>query len=254
MLSLKKVVTSVSNKITSITHLFTILAVFVGILLFSYDVHYFLSFRGSWGDYLNNIIVEAHGLLFDLVVLGILISIYERRIQQRDAIERDKNLIHDYRRWEEQEATYRIVGAIRRLNKENVSQVSLYCCFLKNAQLMALNLTEADFFLTNLISANLSSTNLTRATFSGTNLTKANLTKANLTMAKMIQANFTDANLTDANLTDATFMGVNLTGANLNGAHVNEGWFEKLDSWNVKGREKIKEQYVLDKNGKLQLK
>lgn len=258
MEKIKKLIVLISSRLTSTTHVFGILAIAVGALLLIYDVRYLLYFGGGW-DYINNIIVEAHGLFFDLLVLGVLISIYERKREKRETIKKEKNLIHDYRGWDEKEATHRIVGAIRRLNKENVTKISLYGCFLQEAKLMTLNLTGADFFLTNLKRANLTATNLTRATFCGTNLTQANLTRANLTRANLIEANLTEANLTEANLTEANLTeailrSTNLTGVNLKKALVYESWFEKLDIWVVKGREEIKEKYRIDENGRLQLK
>ena len=75
MEKIKKLTALISNKMTSITHVFGILAIIVGTLLFIYDTRYLFSFGGGW-DYINNIIVEAHGLFFDVIILGVLISIY----------------------------------------------------------------------------------------------------------------------------------------------------------------------------------
>lgn len=83
----------------------------------------------SWHD----VIVESHGVLFDLLVFGILLSIYEGLRNKKDKIERLKEEIDDFRAWDEKEATFRIVGSIKRLNSFGISNVNLKYCFLKNA-------------------------------------------------------------------------------------------------------------------------
>ena len=255
-----KIFAALSNKITSITHIFGLLAIGIGGALLVYDLRYLLSFGGGW-DYINNIIVEAHGLFFDLLVLGVLISIYERRRQKKEAIEREENLIDDFRGWDEKEAMYRIKGAYQRLKKLGVSNINLNDCYLSkatlcgkdltNSRLVRSNLTGSNLLFAKLIRADLSNANLTEAFLDGAdltesdlsganlnkvhswgvNFTKSNLSKAELFEAELINANLSEAtlewcNLTNANLTNANLHGADLSrakliGANLSGANLN---------------------------------
>lgn len=191
----------------------------------------------SWHD----LLVEANGMVFDLLVFGVLLSIYERLREKRDKIERLHEEIDDYRGWDEKEAMYRIVGAIKRLNKVGVSKIDLNACFLSNADLRWANLSGARMMQTDLSSASLL----------GANLAGAILLEANLSRASLSSANLSRADLGDAILLGAILREANLSGGDLNGAFVNEDWFEKLEQWEVIGREEIKAKYLIDKKGRL---
>lgn len=153
--------------------------------------------------FLENVLVEAHGMLFDIAVLGVLVlwlnQRAEKKRQRQQNIERYKEEIEDYLDWDGQEgATYRIVGNIKRLNKLGVSKIALTNANLKGAILWSANLAGA-----NLAGANLTGANFDSASLVGANLQIANLEKTNLALA----------NLAGANLEFAILDGTNLLGA-----------------------------------------
>jgi len=174
----------------------------------------------SWHD----LLVEANGMVFDLLVFGILLSVYEALREKKEKIERLHEEIDDYRGWVEKEASFRIVGAIRRLNKLNVTIIGLSQCTLDEA-------------------------NLCKANLSG-----AFLWRTSLSNALLIEVNLSKAFLREANLSNALLLGANLNGADLKGANVGDGWFEKLETWKVEGKDEILEKYIIDETGKLQMK
>jgi BTB/POZ domain-containing protein KCTD9 len=232
----------------------------------------------QWKD----IFVEANGMVFDLILLGILLTFFEVWREKKDKIERLHEEIDDYRGWDEKEATYRIVGALRRLKKLGVLDIDLSNCFLQGARLGGVNLQGVNLYRANLQDANLSDANLKELNLMATNLQGANLYGADLRNAKLVEANlqgaklyranlqganFTVANLQGAmlegaklqgvrldaaNLKEINFQGVNLQGVNLHHAIVDKDWFEKLELWKIEGIEEIKEKYeiTLIKEGK----
>lgn len=224
----------------------------------------------SWHD----LLVEANGMVFDLLVFGVLLSIYEALREKKEEIKRLHEEIDDYRGWDEKEAKYRILGAIKRLDKLGVSKINLSSCFLSEANLQGANLQKAwlwgvDFQRAILIRANLEEAVLLVANLQETNLVDTNLQGTNLKQsysmgAKLWRADLRGANLADANFTAADFWEANLQGANLQGvcfcnanlvgAEVGIGWLENLEEWEVVGWEEILEKYLIDETGKLQLK
>jgi uncharacterized protein YjbI with pentapeptide repeats len=288
MEKIKKIIVLISNKITTITHVFGILAFVVGALLLIYDVRYLFSFEGGW-DYINNIIVEAHGLFFDLLVLGVLISIYERRRHRKEAIERNENLIDDFRGWDEKEATFRIVGAIKRLNKLKVTKINLKNCFLNNAHMGGLNLQGANLHLASFKGALLWTTNFQGAEIICANFENADLRNADFKNASLLTSIFSGAQLTNVNFEGSDLRGANFTGAdlrgcnlknaclkwtsipvpnadrfeflpvvfhnvNLNGAIVDSDFFQKMAMGHVQGSEELEERYSISEAGELILK
>lgn len=231
----------------------------------------------AWHD----ILVEANGMTFDLLVFGILLSVYEALREKRDKIERLHEEIEDYRQWDEKEALFRIEGAIKRLLRLGIqlSEIDLKSCYL-SAKFFEKAVNEE---------ANLKGVILKRAYFNSTNLQKANLPFANLQDVHFIQANLKGAdfqcaflqevNFEEANLIEANFQGAvlkdvdfqranlegaflevailhstNFQGANLQGAIVGIDWFEMIESWKIIGIEDIKEKYIIDEKGILRLK
>jgi len=142
---------------------------------------------------LKNIRVEAHGMLFDILVLGLLFSWLHNRGEKRRLIQRYTDEIDDFRGWEEEEAAKRIRGNIFRLNREGVHNINLNRCFLKGADLMEANLMGANLWeavleVANLWGANLEGARLEEANLEGANLRKADLMEANLTGAELMGA------------------------------------------------------------------
>ncbi len=210
----------------------------------------------QWDD----ILVEANGMVFDLLVFGVLLSVYESLRQKRDKIERLKEEIDDYRHWDEKEATFRIIGAVKRLNKLGISEINLAGCFLRKVRCFEINLSKAT----------LENANLSKAILVFSNLSRANLSKANLSGAALMICDLSNANLSNANLSGAklkisnyfkknqngmlileefTFSGANLTGVNLLNAEVDKNWFEKLVENNVEGCYEIIDKYYIDDGG-----
>lgn len=211
----------------------------------------------SWHD----ILVEANGMFFDLLVFGILLSLYEALREKRERVERLKEEIDDYREWKEPEAMHRIVGITKRLSKLKVQNLNLSRCFLPGANFEGLHLRSANLTSANLESANISSAILHNADLSGANLRSANLNSIGLIAAQLCEANLSNSYLRYSNLRGANFRGANLELANLEGAMVEgadftgtwfdlaivgENWFEKLEDGNVIGREKIINDFFIN--------
>lgn len=131
-------------------------------------------------EFLLNVVAEAHGVLFDLLLFGCLLLWFDQKAEKRRRIERYKNAIEDFLGWESEEAMYRIVGNIRRLNREGQSPESLKDAYLAGANLKGADLSEAS-----LNGAILTGADLQHADLSGTYLGTADLTGANLRKADL---------------------------------------------------------------------
>lgn len=145
-----------------------------------------------------DVIVEAHGMLFDIVLFGIILTVYETITDRKGKVERYREEIMDFLGWESEEAKYRIVGNIKRLNRLKVHNIKLNSAYLKGANLEKVYLGGADLHGANLQGANLGGAGLLFA-----NLQGADLMKANLQGAELFNANFEGTNLEKANLKGA---------------------------------------------------
>lgn len=148
----------------------------------------------SWNYYnpsfYENILVEAHGMLFDIFVLGVIVSILNLRIERNYAVERLENEIEDFLEWEETEAYYRIRGCIYRLNKLGVSDIKLRGANLSNLNLRMVDLHNADLRDVNFSNSFLGVANFQRACLIGSNFSGANLQGAKFDKADLKNTNF----------------------------------------------------------------
>jgi hypothetical protein len=192
-------------------------------------------FREDPDGYLKAIMMEAHSMLFDLAIIGILLLWLNKSGEKRLRIKRNQDEIDDIRFWKSQEASYRILANIKRLIRDDVNKLDLNNCYLKNinlnfANLKGSNLNYADLELSSLIDTNLNHARLNQANFLNANLNRANLSDsllsgANLQKVKGIKTNFEKACLikaclNDAFLIDANFQFADLTGADFENANL----------------------------------
>jgi uncharacterized protein YjbI with pentapeptide repeats len=72
---------------------------------------------------LQNLWIEFGGLTFDVLFILVIFSLFEHRRLDRQEIERQKEIISDYKSWNSEEARFRIAGALRRLSKRGVHDI-----------------------------------------------------------------------------------------------------------------------------------
>jgi hypothetical protein len=206
----------------------------------------------SLTDLLNNLTASV----IEVFILGFIIIGYNKLSERKDSIKKYKDEIDSFRPWKDEEATYRIIGLVKILNNNNVSDINLSECYLRNADLKGANLQNSDLWSANLQNAELRGVNLQGATLESANLQGANLDTANLQNAFFGSANLQGANLWFAKLQGASMVSANLKGtflehANLRGVILlnaivdSKDWLLKLEEREIEGIENIKEIYCV---------
>jgi uncharacterized protein YjbI with pentapeptide repeats len=199
----------------------------------------------SGDDFFQGVLQEAHGMIFDIAIIGVLIYWLNEKGRTRQQIRSYKDEIDDFRMWESEEAAFRNVGNIKRLNRHEIFELNLVNCYLAKTNLTEINLTKS-----NLNSANLSSsimagsvmvdTRLNQTNFENANLNNAELkgafaSGANFKDAYLIKANFEDSFLIKANFTNSFLMEADLRGCHLTGTEFKDANLYKADLRGAKG-------------------
>ncbi|MBL7851283.1 MAG: pentapeptide repeat-containing protein [Cyclobacteriaceae bacterium] len=209
-----------------------IVLVLVSFLVVGLSLPYYLSDpKGFWAQ----VLAEAHGMIFDIAVIGILLYWLNQRGEVRQRIRMYQDEIDDYRQLESAEASFRTVGNIKRLNRHQVTQINLVNSSLPRTNLNYVNLSGSNMNSANLsnstlIEANMESARLNQANFensnlnhvclrgayaSGANFRDALFIKAQLQNALLIKANFNNAYLMEADLRGSFLMGADFENASL---------------------------------------
>ena len=209
-----------------------IVLILVTIIVLSFSLKYYIyDFDAFW----PNILAEAHGMIFDIAIIGILLFWLNQNGETRQRIRTYKDEIDDFRLWESDEAAFRTVGNLKRLNRHGIYEINLVNCYLartnlnyvnlkgsnlnsaniSNSSLLESNLENTRLNQTNLENTNLNQVNLRGAYASGSNFNDAFLIKAQLEGAFLIKTSFRNAFLMEANLQNSYLMGADFENASL---------------------------------------
>jgi uncharacterized protein YjbI with pentapeptide repeats len=220
----------------------TIVLIVVAIAVISLSLKYYLR---DFDSFIQQVLAEAHGMIFDIAVIGILIFWLNQNGAKRQRIRTYRDEIDDFRLWESEEAAFRTVGNIKRLNRHKIHEINLVNCHLPRTNLNYVNLTgsnlnSANISQSSLIEADLENSRLNQTNFENSNLNQANLKGAYASGAIfkdafLIKAQFDNAFLIKANFCNAFLMEANLRNAYLMGADFDNASLYKADLRGAKG-------------------
>jgi uncharacterized protein YjbI with pentapeptide repeats len=218
--------------------LFTSVSVLMilSILVIGLSLPYYLT---DFDNFYPQVLAEAHGMLFDIAVIGILIFYLNAQGEKRRRIRTYIDEIDDFRLWESEESAFRTAGNIKRLNRHHIYDLNLAHCYitrtnLNYAVLRNANLNSAKLDFSMLIGANFENARLNQTKFDNANLNQANLkgayaNGASFKHAQLIKSNLEKSFLIMADFESAVLMEANLTGADLSGANLKNCNFFKAD-------------------------
>jgi uncharacterized protein YjbI with pentapeptide repeats len=219
-----------------------IVLLIVALLVLGSSVTYYLN---DFGNFWPQILAEAHGMIFDIAVIGILLAWLNMNGERRQRIRTYKDEIDDFRLWESEEAAFRTVGNIKRLNRHRIHEINLVNCYLAKTNLNYVNLRGSNLNSANLTNSSLIETNLENTRFNQTNVENSNLNQANLKCSYASGANFKDAFLIKTqfegafliktNFRNAFLMEANLQNSYLMGADFENASLYKADLRGAKG-------------------
>lgn len=218
-----------------------IVLILIATVVLGLSMPYYLN---HFDEFYLQVLAEAHGMIFDIAVIGILIFWMNKSGERRQRIKTYKDEIDDFRLWESEEAAYRTVGNIKRLNRHKIYNINLVDSFLAKTNLNYVMLADSNLNNANLSNAKLIETNLQNARLNQTNLENANLNQATLESAYASGANFENSfcikvNMYKAFLIKASFKNAHLMEANLRGSYLTGADFENASLYKADLREAI---------------
>lgn len=189
----------------------------------------------------HDILVEYHGLVYDLIVFGILLTIYEAIRDKKDKITRYKEEIDDFRFWHSDESMHRIKGSVNRLEKLGVNSIDLSMCEFSNPRwLNQYKKMRWDF----------SGAVLKECLFLMVDISTSRFRITDLTNGAFVKTNISGCNFAESILIGTSFEECDLTDIDFKGAKVDRpDWIEYLEKNNNSGIDYIKETFVVESYG-----
>lgn len=184
--------------------------------------------NSTWGLYsqpfFENVLVEAHGMVLDLLVIGLIIYLFQRSRDRADLRDEKLQDIEDLRHYRGEDAGYRIYGELRRLAALGVSEVTIATARMANVSIKGLKLRNS-----NAQGLVLSKSSLRDCDFSGCDFEggvfldvrakRTSFRAAKLIRAKLAGAQFRGCDFSGADLTGADFSNADLSSAIFRGAN-----------------------------------
>jgi hypothetical protein len=195
-------------------------AVAIGAVLLALDYRNNFPTDSTFG---SQLLVEAHGMLLELILLGCVLFWFERRRERRETIVELRRQLEGLRLADDPHSLAIKCALVRRLSDEGLPVGNLFAIKLPKQHLPGINWTHAQ-----LGSSHLSGSMLDNAVLEGADIRHADLTNCCLRFSKCAGASFAFADLTgasfigadlrDADFQGATLIGVDFTRADLTGA------------------------------------
>lgn len=174
-----------------------------------------------WSDELGSlwpsVYVEFFGLIFDVVFIGLLFTLYStirgRQLEQR----RQQEIIDDFKNWDAPEGHYRIAGAVRRLCRLGRTDIDFRGIHISNFSFPRNDIKsiEGAVFYDGSWGTRGSRDEvvLERVQFDGVNC-------RNVVFSKFNPFESTEIDITFARFVDCSFVDANLSNASFRGAHL----------------------------------
>lgn len=188
--------------------------------------------KGFW----ENILVEAHGIVIELVFVGILVIWLDSRRSKNSEILRLNEDLVDYAQLDFPEINVKKLGHIKRLNAAGVMQINVQNLalnrldvrdvFMRDSKTIGLKVSNGTISNSTFVNVKMRSSNFEKTTIKGSKFENCSLLKSKFSNAIckgvsfsnsiLERADFINANLQSSNFSNCDMGGVKLAGANLN--------------------------------------
>lgn len=203
-------------------------------------------------EFWENVLVEAHGMVFDILIIGVIVVWLDTRRTTYNEKKSMLNELSDMSYLDLPEVNHRKVGMMHRLNNLGETTFDIEELIIAKARVNGLFSENSNFrylkaFNSSFTKVTFINTCLFRSDFSGTEIKSTKFLSCDLKKAVFIDAKATGVNYTDSNLERARFMNADLQSAIFKGCNLREANFENanLRSANLKGATYIKVEQLL---------
>ncbi|TPW22693.1 pentapeptide repeat-containing protein [Marinobacter nauticus] len=174
--------------------------------------------ESTWGlynrDFFENFLVEMHGSILDLLVVGVILYWFDRKREKKNKVESAREKLRALKFYYGEDAPFRFYAGLQNLLSLGVNSIDL---------------PEANLSKLKIDDLNLSKSNLIAASFSGSILKNVNFISCNLEAANFIDCQIKLSSFNGVNLKRAKFIGAKLKGMDFKQCDVRGAVFRNAD-------------------------
>jgi len=195
------------------------------------------SYRYYDEEFLKRVLAGAHGLILNMLVLGIVVFWFTRKGQNIAEIERYREEINNLRGLQTKEVSRQLRMLAVMLNKKGVSSIDLSGCHFEDVNFDGFNFKESDFRGSNFDSVTFRDCNIIGANFystlmNGVTFVDCGLTRSDFSDSRLEYVNFRTPYLKSISFHNAFLNLVDLSWADLTNASFTSARIEEVDFHN----------------------
>lgn len=175
-------------------------------------------------DFFENVLVEAHGMILDIAVLGVVLLWFEKRGATVQLVAQNKKAIAYLKFYRGVDASFRVYEAVRNLQELKCKTIALPNANLTDLQIQELSLEKA-----NLQNCNFSRSTLERCEFVDCEADAALFIDAKLKQTKFVRTKLRRAKFVNAKLNGCDFTTAEITNADFTKADLRSAIFKGVD-------------------------
>ena len=185
-------------------------------------------------EFWENFLVEMHGMVLELALVGILIVWLDRKRDERNLIKQHREELIDYADLEFPEANLKKISCLKRLNAANIYDIKV-----QNLVLGGMRLNGLKFKNTNLIGFKAPDSTLKNCTFHKIQMRSSNFSSADLRSSSFTETNIYKSVFVNSNCKGVTFENSLLERSDFTGANLQSAILKNADLREVKFHEAV---------------
>lgn len=199
-------------------------------------------------EFWENLLVEAHGMVIELFIVGVLVISLDSRREKHNEIARLKEDLNDYAMLDFPEINVKKQGHLKRLHDAGIYTINIQNLILNELHLNKIKITDSKMIGLKIISGSLSnssfldvmmrSSNFEKSVIKNTNFEKCNLYKAKFKDSRcrgmsLRNSSVVSVDFTNCDLQSAIFVGADIANAIFIGANLKQASFLHAKNINI---------------------
>jgi uncharacterized protein YjbI with pentapeptide repeats len=182
---------------------------------------------GYDGDMYKNILVEVHGMLIELLILGIFLYWLNKFGEQKQNIKRLQDELRYYYEYTGSETTFHVSKIIKQLNNYKIYTFSFIRIFLENASLPGTKFEKTDFIGNWLSDSFFERSIFIDCNFLSCSCDRINLSETNISHTKFIEGTLERAIFLKCDIFSVNFKQCYLANSNFSNSYLSNCIFDR---------------------------
>lgn len=175
-------------------------------------------------DFFENLLVEIHGTIFDIAIVGVLLFWFDKRRDIKDKINETAETLKYLKYYRGDDASYKVYGTLKKLLELGEKKIAM-----PDSKLNKLKIDKLELISSNLIAVDFSNSTLSNCSFEKCEMEASQFFEAKITKCKFNNVNLQRAKLINSQLKSINFQTCDVRYADFKGSELQSADFRGVD-------------------------